>query len=494
VCKRYKDKNLKKNRIEWQAWHPEYFAKAKAEDKALFVFVGHRGCSWCEQMEQESFLDEEIVGLIQRDFIPVRVDSYERPDIGRYLHALFTQMTGREANDPLCLFLSPEQVPLYSATYMPDRDRDGMMGLRETLELVGKKYQEQRSLLLNKGKEVLESMPKSIESKQATKLDATVRSLVSEQIQMRYDNEYGGFEGAPKFPRHSVLMLLTELLEKRQDSALKKILVHTLDAMTGKALRDDRDGGFYHYCTDAGWEKPSHGKLLYDNALMVQVLLNASRVLGEAQYRTYALQTVHFLQSHLIKNGLFTALYDEGIVQERRIIVSWNAMAVTSLFLAGEHDRVYHQLAIETLGKLLEQGMKEGRLYHSFLPGESPETEAFLEDYAHVADALIVAYEQTNEEHYLVKASELINEALKRFFHAGLWQYNEGEMAREDDPKDTVYPSALAVMTSVLHKAAKLIDPAYEKFMHRTLEVHSYTLMREPISMPQLSRVLLATV
>ena len=138
--------------------------------------------------------------------------------------------------------------------------------------------------------------------------------------------------------------------------------------------------------------------------------------------------------------------------------------------------------------------MKEGRLYHSFLPGASPEAEAFLEDYAYTAEALIVAHEETGERHYLIKASELINEALKRFFHAGLWQYSEGEMAREDDPKDTVYPSALAVMTSVLYKAAKLIDPSYEKFMHRTLEIHSYTLMREPISMPQLSRVLLATI
>ncbi len=485
---------MKSNRIEWQAWHPEYFAKAKAEDKALFVFVGHSGCDWCEQMEQESFVDEEIIGLIQRDFVPVRVDSYERPDIGRYLHALFTQMTGREANDPLCLFLSPEKVPLYSATYMPDRDRDGMMGLRETLELVGKKYQEQRALLLNKGKEVLASMPKSIEKIQATKLDASVLSLISEQIQIRYDNEHGGFEGAPKFPRHSVLMLLMELVEKRQDTVLKKILVHTLDAMTGKALRDDSDGGFYHYCKDTGWEKPSHGKLLYDNALMVQVLLHASDLLEEAQYRTYALQTVHFLQSYLMKNGLFAALYDEGVVQEKRIIVSWNAMAVTSLFLAGKYDRVYHQLAIETLGKLLEQGMKEGRLYHSFLPGASPETEAFLEDYAYLSEALLSAGEMTGEAHYLIKASELINEALKQFFHAGLWQYSEGEMAREDDPRDTVYPSALTVMASVLHKAAKLIDPAYEKFMHRTLEVHSYALMREPISMPQLSRVLLATV
>jgi len=445
-------------------------------------------------MVQESFSDEEIIGLIQRDFVPVKVDSYERPDIARYLHALFTQMTGREANDPLCLFFSPEKIPLYSATYMPDRDRDGRMGLRETLELVGRKYQEQRTLLLNKGKEILKSMSRSTESKQATKLDASVGSLVSEQIQMRYDNEHGGFEKAPKFPRHSVLLLLIELLEKRQDATLQKILVHTLDAMTEKALRDDSDGGFYHYCRGAEWGKPSHGKLLYDNALMIQVLLRASHVLDEARYCTYALQTAHFLQSHLMKDGLFSALYDEGIVQEERIIVSWNAMAVTSLFLVGKYDRVYHQQAIETLGKLLEKGMKEGRLYHSFFPGTSPETEAFLEDYAYLSEALLSAYEMTEEAHYLGKASELINEALKQFFHAGLWRYSEGEMASEDDPKDRAYPSALAVMASVLHKAAKLIDPAYEKFMRRTLEIHSYALMREPISMPQLSRVLLATI
>jgi uncharacterized protein YyaL (SSP411 family) len=133
--------------------------------------------------------------------------------------------------------------------------------------------------------------------------------------------------------------------------------------------------------------------------------------------------------------------------------------------------------------------MRRGVLYHSFVWGEEPETEAFLEDYAEVADLLIIAYEQTNEEHYLIKASELINEALKQFFNQGQWHYSNGEIIVPADTIDGDYAAALSVMSRVLQKATKLIDPAYEKFLTRTLEVHSYELMRQPISMPELARV-----
>jgi len=485
---------MERNRIEWLVWSPESFAKAEAENKALFVFVSHSGCVWCDKMEEESFVDEEIGGLLQRDFIPIRVDSYARPDIDRHFHALFTQMTGREANNPLCLFLSPEKIPLYAATYMPPHDRDGMMGLRETLELVGKKYQTQRVLLLDKGEEVLKAMPKRKDTIQATELNTSVISLVSEQIQMHYDSEHGGFGESPKFLRHSVLELLMDILERKKDTALEKILRKTLDAMTTKGVWDASNGGFYHYCTDAAWEKPAPVKLLYDNALMVQVLLRASTLLGEEHYHICALQTTAFIQSAFMKNGCFVSLCDKGGVRDGRTIVSWSAMAIKSLFLAGEKEGSYRQLAIEALDTLLEYGMQKGQLYHSFLPQVFPAVEAFLEDYAYLTETLLLAQEITGEEHYLVKASALINTALKRFFHAGLWHYSEGEMMLEDEPKDAAYPAALAVMTAVLHKAAACIDPAYEKFALRTLEVYSYALMREPITMPQLSRALLATV
>jgi uncharacterized protein YyaL (SSP411 family) len=234
--------------------------------------------------------------------------------------------------------------------------------------------------------------------------------------------------------------------------------------------------------------------MLYDNALMNETLLLASTVLAEERYATVALETVEFMRNKLMLDGCFCAFYDKGVVKDDSMIVSWNAMAIKAFLFAGKRDRVYRQIGIASLSKLLEFGMRGGVLYHSFVWGEEPDTEAFLEDYAHVADALIVAYEQTNEEHYLVKASELINEALKQFFNQGQWYYSNKEIVLLADTVDGDYSAALSVMSRVLQKATKLIDPSYEKFLLRTLEVHSYELMRQPISMPELARVALISV
>jgi len=473
----------------WNIWSNEIFEKAKREEKPILLFIGYTGCYWCEQMERESFVDEKIISLTEEHCIAVRVDSHERPDIGQHFHRVFTQMTGREANYPLTLFLSPELVPLYSASYLPDRSREGMMGLDETIELVAQKYADQRMLLLDKGNEILELLDKKPDTLQATKLHSGIIPLLQEQLVTLYDAEHGGFGEKPKFPRHSVLMLLFDLYEREQGAEIEGMLRQTLDTMCEEALRDATDGGFHRYCTDAAWQHPQRGKTLYDNALMTQVLLRASTLLHEERYATLALETIEFIRNKLMLDGCFCSLYDEEVVRDDSIIISWNAMAIKALFMAGEHDRIYRQMAISSLAKLQEYGMRKGKLTHSFYIGEEPEIEAFLEDYAYLADTLIVAYEQTNEEHYLVKASELINETLRRFFNQGFWLYSDGEFALSAEVTDGDTPAALSVMTGVLYKAAKLIDPAYEKFAVRTVEIHSYELMRQPVSMPEFARV-----
>ncbi len=480
---------MAKSSIVWHDWSVEVCEKTKKEEKALLLFVGHKGCYWCAQMEKESFRDEKIIKLMHTHCIPVRVDSHMRPDIGRHFHRIFTQMTGREANYPLTLFLSPDLVPLYSASYLPERSRDGMMGLDETIELLVEKYASQRSLLLEKGHEILAQLDKKPDTLQATKLHSGIITLLKEQLSTLYDTEHGGFGERPKFPRHSVLLLLLDLYEREQDDTLEGMLRKTLDVMCEGGLRDAADGGFHRYCIDAVWQQPQQGKTLYDNALMAQVLFRASVLLNEERYRRMALESIAFLRNNLMINHAFCGLYDEGVVKEETIIVSWNAMVIKALFMAGEYDRIYRQMAISVLSSLQEHGMRKGKLFHCFQRGEAPEVEAFLEDYAYVSEALLAAYTQTEEEHYLIKASELINEALRRFFNQGFWRYSDGEFVLSAEVTDGDTPAALAVMTDVLYKAAKLMDPAYKKFADRTLEVHSYDLMRQPVSMPELARV-----
>lgn len=486
---------MNKNLIEWHEWDNELFEKARQQEKAILLWIGNNGCYWCEQMIKESFQNEEITSRINDNFIAVKVDSYVRPDIGRYFHGVFTQMTGREASYPLTIFLSPDMVPLYTASYVPDRNRDGMMGMDETTELISEKYKNQKKILIKKGREVLNELTNSSDTLKATKLNSNLSVLISEQILALYDKENSGFGDSPKFPRYSVLQLSMDVYELEKNEKIAAIVQNTLDSMILKNLRDTEDGGFHRYCTDSAWAEPYRGKSIFDNALMAEVLFRAYGLLGESLYLDTAIETVEFIclnfkDSESLDENMFSQLYDEGKIKDKNIITSSNTMAINALFCAGEHDSKYNKIAISSLSKLLETSMQNGKLYHA----SKPLVEGFLEDYAYLASALISAHERTREEHYLVKASEIINEALRRYFNGGIWKYTNREFELFADTVDGDYPAALSVMAQVLQKAGQTISSDYDKFLNRTLEIHSYTLMRQPISMPQLSRVALKSV
>ena len=474
--------------ISWHSWSVETFEKAREEDKAIFLSIGYKGCYWCELMAEESFVDEEIAMLLKENFIAIQIDSNDRPDIGLYHHAVFTQMTGREGSYPLSIFMTPQQIPFYSATYIPVSRRDGMMGFDETLELVTQKYKQDRGTLIAKGNEVLSEMNGHQSTIEATKIDGSLSALASEQIKALFDEEHGGFGDVPKFPRHSVLNLLMDLYERDDDIELLDILETSLDAMLRKGLYDAKKGGFHRYSIDREWENINSGKTLYNNALMVEVLLRAYSITDDEKYKKAATRTLLFIQEHMSKDGLYYASYDDSKIVDERVMTAWNAMTIKAIFSASDIDQSYLDLAIESLNNLQATMMRKGELYHSMLD-EEPTTKAFLEDYAYLADTLIAAYEATKEEHYLIKASELINEALRQFFTGGRWRFANGEMMTYADTADRDYPSSLSMMAKVLAKASKLINPEYEKFLKRTLEIHSYELMRQPISMPELCRV-----
>ncbi len=475
--------------ILWHSWSTETFEKAREQDRAIFLFVGHIGCYWCELMEEESFCDEPIARLLKENFIAIRVDCNERPDVGLYYQAVFKQMTGREGNFPISIFMTPEKIPFYSAVYIPAKRRDGMMGFDETLELVAQKYTIERETLISKGKEILDVMNTQESSIKATKIDSSLSKVATEQIKELFDKEYGGFGKAPKFPRHSVLNLLIDMYEQNADVELLETLGKSLESMMQKGFYDSSDGAFHRYSIDKQWQTSQSGKTLYNNALMVELMLRAYALTGKEDYKVIATKTLLFIQKHMLKDGLYFALYDNSRIQDNQVIVSWNAMMITTLFSASDIDEQYLILAKESLMELLSATMIKGELYHSTQEGKEPTTKAFLEDYAYLSDALIKAYEVTKEEHYLIKASEFINEAIGQFFAGGRWRFANGDMMTYADTADRDYSSSLSMMARVLAKATRLINPEYEKFLTRSLEVQSYDLMRQPISMPELTRV-----
>ncbi|WP_457607896.1 thioredoxin domain-containing protein [Nitratifractor sp.] len=552
------------NPVEWYPWGEEAFEKARREGKAIFLSVGYSSCHWCHVMERESFEDEEIARKLNEHFVSIKVDREERPDIDKHFQEIFVTMNGRAGGWPLSVFMTPEKIPFYSATYIPPEPRYGMMGFAELLDVIADKYAKERETLLEKGKEVLAFLqPKG--KIQATKIDERLEEIAARQIVQVYDRDYGGFGGAPKFPHASTLTLAMELYRLCRDPELLEIVTHTLDRMTQGGLYDLVDGGFCRYSTDEAWLVPHFEKMTYDNALMAEVLIDAWRLTGEERYRDLAWETLDFMLANMRDGDLFfsasdadtegveglyfTYTYEEAVEAfraaglsdpealarrlsitpegnfegrsivryadpedredpelrkaieilknirksrpypfiDRKVQSSWNAMMIRALFVAGESEPRYREQAIRSL-EALEGAMAEGvTLHHSTLMGRPASGPGFLEDYAWWIGALDAGYQATLDERYLIRATELANEAIRRFWADGRWRIDDGEFRQFADDTDSSYPSSVAIMARELQSLRSLVDPVYEKFVYRTLEVHSYDLMRQPISRPALA-------
>ncbi|RLA75216.1 MAG: thioredoxin domain-containing protein [Epsilonproteobacteria bacterium] len=176
---------------------------------------------------------------------------------------------------------------------------------------------------------------------------------------------------------------------------------------------------------------------------------------------------------------------------DKKVQVSWNAMMIKSLFRAGRIDSDYLKIATESLNALTETMYLDGELYHSALIGKKPKVKAFLEDYAYLSDLLIEAYRSTADEIYLIMAVKLANSAIEKYYEQGKWKFSRGEFETDADIYDTSYPSSIATMLSALLSISSLVDPVYKKFVFKTLELFSYDVMRQPISTPNMSKMIM---
>ncbi len=552
------------NPVDWYPWCEEAFNRAKQEDKAIFLSIGYSSCHWCHVMERESFENEEIANILNRYFISIKVDREERPDIDKHFQEVFITMNGRAGGWPLSIFMTPQKIPFYSATYIPPKPRYGMLGFTEILETIAIKYRKDFKTLEQKGQEVLDYIkPKS--KIEATKIDSSLESTIIKQIKQLYEPKFGGFSGAPKFPHASTLRLGFSLYQLNADRELEKILKHTLKTMTLGGLYDLVDGGFCRYSTDDAWLIPHFEKMTYDNALLAEVYIKAGLVFSDNELEKIGYKTLDFMIDKMMEDNLFFSAsdadtqgeegkyfiysYDEvfntlkdaqvsdinGVIKklgvskegnfegkniirlqdfkehnepnilealrllrslrddreypfiDKKIQTSWNAMMIRTLFIAGRYKDRYLTQAIKSL-EALEKKMAIGvELYHSSLLDSTPKIEGFLEDYAWLISALLEGYRATLEEKYLMRAIDLANEAIRRFYLGGRWKIDNGEFKEICDDTDSSYPSALAVMIEALLGIFTLEEPVYEKFISRTLEVHSYQLMRQPISRPTLT-------
>ena len=263
------------NPVDWYPWGEEALTKAREEDKPIFLSVGYSTCYWCHVMERESFSDPEIAALLNEHFVPVKVDREERPDLDEIYMAATQILTG-QGGWPNSVFLTPDLVPFFAGTYFPPRDTGGRPGFATMVRGLAEAWQGRRSQVEDSARQIRELMGRFLEQQlePAAELPGEAPARAGyDSLRARYDERWGGFGGAPKFPTPSNLHLLLALLESDGEAPPEALpmLTATLAAMARGGLYDQLAGGFHRYSTDEKWLVPHFEKMLYDNGFLLEV-------------------------------------------------------------------------------------------------------------------------------------------------------------------------------------------------------------------------------
>jgi uncharacterized protein len=499
------------NPVEWYAWGEEAFAEARASDRPLLLSIGYAACHWCHVMAHESFEDPATAALMNDLFVNVKVDREERPDVDSLYMDAVVSLTG-SGGWPMTVFLTPEGEPFLGGTYFPPEPRHGLPSFREVLRSVAATYRERRGDVMRQAQALTDSVRTS------ARLEASREPLTSSLLhdavrglRSGFDDRWGGWGRAPKFPQASTIEFL--LRRGELEPATK-----TLDAMVLGGMYDLLGGGFHRYSVDERWLVPHFEKMLYDNALLVPAYLHGWLVTREERYREIVDETVTYMLRELalpeggfasaqdadtdgVEGATFTWTPDEGVPEqflepfehgrfvlrgdvsaelktalferrERRpkplrddkAIAAWNGLALAALAEAGRHLRNDAWLAAaRQLGEFLLGPLSapDGRLYRTYRNGVAKNT-GFLEDYADVAHGLYELHVATGELRWLDESRRLALLAIELFGDEERGGFfltpSDGEalIARKKDFDDHPTPSGNSMLAYVLLRLARI--------------------------------------
>ncbi|HUS05549.1 MAG TPA: thioredoxin domain-containing protein, partial [Bryobacteraceae bacterium] len=277
------------NPVNWYPWGPEAFEKARAEDKPIFLSIGYSTCHWCHVMERESFESEEIAAVLNAHFVPVKVDREERPDVDR-IYMTFVQASTGSGGWPMSVWLTPDLKPFYGGTYFPPDNRYGRPGFRYVLEQLAASWQRERARIVQSSEEVLEQLKgmAAVSGDQAGGLDQGALDSAYFQFRRSFDAKYGGFGGAPKFPRSVAYNFLLRYFYLTKNEEAADMVLFTLAQMAKGGMNDQLAGGFHRYSVDARWFVPHFEKMLYDQGQLAASYLEAYQISHEESFAQVA--------------------------------------------------------------------------------------------------------------------------------------------------------------------------------------------------------------
>jgi hypothetical protein len=574
----------KDNPVDWYPWGDQAIAKARQEEKPIFLSIGYSACHWCHVMEHESFENKAIADVLNAHFVSIKVDREERPDLDQiYMNAV--QMLTGHGGWPMSLFLTPDLKPFYGGTYWPPQASRGMPGFDQILAAIHQAWQERREQAIE-GAEHLTQQLHKVGLSDSESLDRQPsRDLVDDaatQMRRAHDPAYGGFGSAPKFPQAMALQLLLRHWKRSGQKSSLEVVRLTLDHMASGGIYDHLGGGFSRYSVDARWLVPHFEKMLYDNALLGGAYLDAYLATGEKAYEHVVREILNYVLRDMTdpaggfystedadsegSEGLyytwtpdeikavlgsekavtFSRVYgvsEEGNFEGRnilhlartieqsarvldrdehelheelaesrakllaaraarvrperddKVLVAWNGLMIDTLARAGAAlaEESYIKAA-EAAARFLSSKLRrdDGRLLHTWRNGFA-KLDAYLDDYACLADGLISLYEATFDEHWLAESVALIDVLLSKFadHESGGFFFtaidHETLIARTKDFTDASTPSGNGVAATALLRLGKLLGRSdYLDAVAATLNSGANLLQQAPLATGQL--------
>ncbi len=340
------------NPVDWYPWGEEALAKAKQEKKLIFLSVGYSSCYWCHVMERESFMDEEIAALMNKNFVCIKVDREERPDIDEiYMQALhiYMQLLGSKQGGgwPLSMFLTPDAKPLMGGTYFPPRDKDERIGFLTVLSRVQEAWSTDADKWQKTGDSLADYVAESLRQRpmlKVAKLDGAMVDAVLTSLAAQYDPQYGGFgfnaanAKQSKFPEPPNLVFLLDQARRHKGGSGQTMLIATLEKISHGGIRDHVGGGFHRYSTDRYWRVPHFEKMLYDNGQLASVYAQAYELAPRADFKRVVDETLEFVLREMTDpaGGFYSALDAETNSEEGRYYV-WDRDEVAKILTTEEY-------------------------------------------------------------------------------------------------------------------------------------------------------------
>lgn len=350
------------NPVNWYPWGDEAFAKAKAEDKPIFLSVGYSTCHWCHVMERESFEREDVAKILNEHYICIKVDREERPDVDAQ-YMLATQIFTRRGGWPNSVWLTPDGRPWFAGTYFPREDQGGRPGFKTILNRLSSVWENQRNDVEQQANAIAEEIRKFSSGAQFEPVDELKPDLLQKyalSLHSRWDQTNGGFGGAPKFPPHSALSSMIYAHRQKENPQHLKVLASTLDAMMLGGMHDHLAGGFHRYSTDAKWVLPHFEKMLYDNAQLTRLYTDGYLLTKDERYKDIVADIYHWIKTDMIdpKGGFYSAIDADSEGEEGKFYV-WHISEIEKILGKSDAATFIKVYSLTDEGNYLEEATGE---------------------------------------------------------------------------------------------------------------------------------------